>query len=93
MNKRVLPFLLILLVLAVAVPVLAQLSANYDAGWHVLSGGGSSRNSQHFQIDDVLGQWPDGRSTGAIYQVDPGFWHSGRVPDGKRTYLPLISKP
>jgi hypothetical protein len=93
MNKRLLPFLLLLLLLAVAVPVLAQLSAHVDADWHVLSGGGGSRNSHHFQIDDVLGQWPDGRSTSAIYQVDPGFWYSGRVHDGKRTYLPVVRRP
>ena len=93
MNKKLLPYLLLLLVLAAAVPVLAQLSAHYDAGWHVLSGGGGPRNSTHYQINDVLGQWPDGRSLSARYQIDTGFWHSGSGHVESRTYLPLLSSP
>ena len=90
MNKKLLPFLLLL---AAAVPVLAQLSAHYDTGWHLLSGGGGLRNSAHYQIDDVLGQWPDGRFSSARYQIDPGFWHRGGVYLVNRTYLPLLSSP
>jgi hypothetical protein len=93
MNEKLLSFFLLLLVLAVAVPVFAQLSVNYSADWHVLSGGGGPRKSANFQIDDVLGQWPDGRSASARYQVDPGYWHTGHVPDGKRTYLPVVRRP
>ena len=70
MNRIRLLILLLLLALVLAAPVLAQISAHYDLGWHLLSGGGGTRNSPHYQIDDVLGQWPDGRSSSAHYQLN-----------------------
>lgn len=90
MNRNLFPILLLLLILALAVPVLAQISANFDLNWHVLSGGGGPRNSDQYQIDDVLGQWPDGRASSARYQIDPGFWHAGRVQEDRRLYLPVV---
>ena len=84
--------LLLLLVLALIGPVLAQISPHFDLGWHLLSGGGGVRSSAHYQIDDVLGQWPDRLSESAHYQLDPGFWHTGRVGERSRLYLPLVRK-
>ena len=60
--------------LALGVVVLAQVSTNFDLGWHVLSGGGGSKSSTNYQIDDVLGQWADSTSSSTNYQVEPGFW-------------------
>lgn len=89
--KRVMIWILALfLALALIIPVLAQVSPNFDLGWHALSGGGGSRQSTHYQIDDVLGQWPDGLSSSANYQIDPGFWHVGRVIEPRRLYLPVV---
>ena len=91
MNKARISVLLLLLVLLLAAPILAQISTLYDLSWHLLSGGGGPRASSHYQIDDVLGQWPDGRTSSARYQVDPGFWHAGREQQQKRLYLPVVS--
>jgi hypothetical protein len=60
--------------LALGGVVLAQVSTNFDLSWHVLSGGGGSRSSTNYQIDDVLGQWADRTSSSTNYQVEPGFW-------------------
>jgi hypothetical protein len=72
--------------LALGGVVLAQVSTNFDLGWHVLSGGGGSRSSTNYQIDDVLGQWADRTSASTNYQVEPGFWSgagaSGSSADG-----------
>ena len=57
----------------------------------MLSGGGGSRNSAAYQIDDTLGQWSDGASSSAHYQVAPGFWHPSRVIEKtERLYAPLV---
>ena len=88
-NKWRFTLLLLLTALVLAAPLLAQRSADFDLNWHVLSGGGGPRASAVFQIDDVLGQWPDGRSSSARFQIDPGFWHAGRLPEDRRSYLPV----
>ena len=82
---------LLLLLLMTAVVAAAQVSTRYDLGWHVLSGGGGSRSSAAFQIDDVLGQWADGRARSDQYQLDPGYWHSGREVQPRVLYLPVVA--
>ena len=88
MNRVYLWILVLLLALALAGPLLAQVSLHFDLSWHLLSGGGGSRSSAHYQIDDVLGQWADGQSGSVHYQVDPGFWGRGNVSKTWRLYLP-----
>ena len=92
MNRVHILILLLLLALLMAAPVLAQISANFDLGWHVLSGGGGARNSNHYQVDDVLGQWPDGLTESDQYRIEPGFWHTGSVRAERQLYLPLALK-
>lgn len=80
-----------LLILTVAGAVLAQVSPNFDLGWHVLSGGGGSRGSAGYQIEDTLGQWPGGAAGSAHYQVAPGFWHTVHVTKvTRRLYAPVV---
>jgi hypothetical protein len=92
MNIVRLLIVLLLLALLLAGPVLAQISPHFDLGWHLLSGGGGPRSSTHYQVDDVLGQWPDGQAQSARYRIDPGFWHAGRVGQMRRLYLPVAFK-
>ena len=92
MNRVHILIVLLILAALLTVPVLAQISPNFDLGWHLLSAGGGERSSLHYQIDDVLGQWPDGRAQSARYQIDPGFWHTGRVIEARRLYLPVLLK-
>ena len=90
MRKVRTSIIILLLVLAFAASVLAQVSPRFDLSWSLLSGGGGSRESAVYQLDDVLGQWADGRSVSTRYQVDPGFWHTGRVLPQTRLYLPVV---
>jgi hypothetical protein len=82
--------LLLLLCLLLAAPVLAQISVHYDLGWTLFSGGGGSRSSAQFQIDDVLSQGWDGVSRSARYQIAPGFWPAARPANGLHLYLPVV---
>jgi hypothetical protein len=81
MVKRGLVGLTVLVVaLALAGIALAQVSTNFDLGWHLLSGGGGSRGSASHQIDDTLGQWAGGSSESATNVIAPGFWSAAVVP-------------
>lgn len=55
--------------------VLAQVSTNFDLGWHLLSGGGENRSSANYRVDDVLGQWATGTSSSPNYKIEPGFYY------------------
>ena len=52
--------------LVLAGTVLAQVSTHFDLTWHLLSGGGGSRGSSNYQVDDTLGQWAQGPSSSAV---------------------------
>ncbi|CUS04040.2 exported protein of unknown function [Candidatus Promineifilum breve] len=82
---------ILLLILTLAGAVLAQVSPYFDVGWHVLSGGGGSRGSAGYQIDDTLGQWSGGLSNSAHYQLTTGFWHtSGVIVKTQLIYAPVV---
>jgi hypothetical protein len=61
--------------------VLAQVSTNFDLSWHLLSGGGGSRSSTQYQVDDSLGQWAAQPSSSATYEIAPGFWYGVGQPE------------
>lgn len=91
MKRIYLWIFVFLLALVVAGAVLAQVSTGFDLSWHVLSGGGGSRSSAGYQIDDTLGQWSAGLSSSANYQLATGFWSSDRVIDEiQRLYAPVV---
>ncbi len=92
MKSIYLGILILVLIAALAGPLLAQISIHFDLGWHVLSGGGGTRTSDRYQIADVLGQWPDGLTKSAHYRIDPGFWFAGREMEPECIYLPVVLK-
>ena len=92
MKKFILALTLLIIILILAAPLLAQLEARYDLHWQVLSGGGAERSSSHYQITDVLGQWPDGLSQSETYRIDPGFWHAGGSGPKRFLYLPVVQR-
>ena len=73
--RRALRLLVLVTALTAAGVAVAQVSTNYNLNWHVLSGGGGSRASASYRVDDTLGQWPEKASASASYRVDPGFWY------------------
>jgi len=93
MKKLLLGILALLLVLGILTPALAQISSHFDMGWHLLSGGGGTRSSVNYQIDDALGQWVDGTTSSVHTRIDPGFWPAGSAPEGWHIYLPAAFMP
>ena len=80
-----------LLMLTVAGAALAQVSPNFDLGWHMLSGGGGSRLGAADRTEIESSHWSAAESSSSHYQVAPGFWHPSRVIEKtERLYAPLV---
>jgi hypothetical protein len=60
--------------LALVGVVLAQVSGSFDLSWNLISGGGGTRQSANYQVQDSLGLVAVDSSTSANYKVDSGFW-------------------
>ncbi len=93
MKHVVVASLLLLLLTLTVVAALAQVSPHFDLSWNLFSGGGGSRQSENVQIDDVLGQWADGRSRSDRYRLDPGFWYSGSPSPAQNQFVPVVFNP
>ena len=89
-RKRLVRLAVLLGCLVLSGVVLAQVSTNFDISWHLLSGGGGSRTSESYRVDDSLGQWAGGSTGSATYDVDPGFWY-GAAPEPAPCLVPLES--
>lgn len=51
----------------------AQLPADYDAGWSALPSGGGTASSESYAIKATIGQAAAGVSASANYRVEAGF--------------------
>jgi hypothetical protein len=51
----------------------AQTSPNFDLHWSALTGGGGSRQSAGFLLQDALGQWMQGSASSGSFLVDAGL--------------------
>jgi hypothetical protein len=74
--------------LALAVPVLAQVSATFDLSWHVIGGGGGQMGGSEHTIAGTIGQPVVGMMDGSGHDLCSGFWCGGAVQ--YRIYLPLV---
>ena len=54
--------------------VVAQVSTNFGLNWHALTGGGGTRQSTTYQVQDSLGQMAIGNASSANNRVEAGFW-------------------
>jgi hypothetical protein len=77
---------LIACLLAVAIPVLAQSTANYDLSWHVVAGGGGRLESAGYTLLGTAGQPVVDSLTGSSYSLTGGFWSR----EIYQVYLPLV---
>ncbi len=81
---------ILIICLALAVPVLAQSSANYDLSWHVIAGGGGRMESTGHALLGTTGQPLVGSmTTGSGHSLCSGFW-CGAAEEGVHIYLPLV---
>ncbi len=79
------------LLLVAGVPVLAQVSANYDLSWHVVAGGGGRMASTGHTLLGTIGQPVTGVMFSSGHSGCSGFWCGG-APVQYRIYLPLVVK-
>jgi hypothetical protein len=89
--KRILPFVVLAGLLAVATSVLAgpegrpepapgpgrgaRTSASYDQSWHVMGSAGAPASSASFAASGTLSQLAVGTSEGDTYRAEHGYWH------------------
>ncbi len=88
MKHKLILALALCLLLAAALPALAQLSANHDLSWHVIAGGGGESASASHTLMGTIGQPLVGQIGNLSYTLRSGFWHSGAAQH--RIYLPLV---
>jgi hypothetical protein len=78
--------------LALALPVLAQVSSNYDLSWHVIAGGGGKMASAGHTLAGTSGQPVIGAmsSSPGGHTLCSGFWCGAAAETGGQVYLPLV---
>ncbi len=84
----------IILLLLIVAPVLAQSGGGYDLSWSIVSGGGGTSSAGTFVLNGVIGQHDAGMMSGGNYSVGGGFWGGGEVtvPPNFNVFLPLLNK-
>jgi hypothetical protein len=75
------------ILLALSLPVLAQVSSSYDLSWHVIGGGGGKMASAGHTLQGTTGQALVGQMSGSGHNLCSGFWCAGEAE--YRVYLPL----
>jgi hypothetical protein len=87
-GKGLVAPLVLVACLALAVPVLAQVSANYDLSWHVIAGGGGRMTSTQHTLQGTAGQSVIGPAASGGHTLCSGFWCGVEVE--YRVYMPLV---
>lgn len=88
-RRVALIILMLVACLALAVPVLAQVSANYDLSWHVIAGGGGRMAGAQYTLQGTTGQPVTGPAASSGHTLCSGFW-CGVAETEYRVYLPLV---
>jgi len=88
-KRQVMLVLIACLLLALAVPVLAQVSSNYDLSWNVIAGGsGRMESAGGHVVLGTAGQSLLGPMVSSGHSLCTGFWCS--AAERCRVYLPLV---
>jgi hypothetical protein len=84
-------FLILAACLALAAPVLAQVSVTFDLSWHVIGSGGGRMESNQYTLQSTIGQPAVETMGGSGHDLCSGFWCGGEAV-GRRIYLPLVMR-
>jgi hypothetical protein len=87
-------WLLLLALLLVAVPVLAQTAGSYELRWWTADAGRSQLEAGNYTLGGAAGQPDVHTSETGGYTLRGGFWSpaSATTPGEQRIYLPLVRK-
>lgn len=88
MKRKILLFLIVILVLSVGI-VAAQSSSNFVVQRHVISSGGVAA-SANYKVTSVIGQQATDLGGSANFKVSAGFLHP--LEQASTVYLPIIVK-
>lgn len=83
-QNGILPVLLLCTAMA-----FAYISAHFETAWSRFAGGGGTRQSANYEVQDILGQWVLETSTGPNAQIVSGFFWTGDSPP-QPIYLPTV---
>lgn len=85
---------LILALLIITSPVLAQIGNGYDLSWFTIDNGGGTSSDANFSVIGTIGQPEAGTTlTAGDYTLTGGFWLGEKPGDeslGQPIYLPII---
>ena len=92
MKKSILLYLyLILLVLGLTSPVMAETSDTYDLSWWTVDGGGANAlTSGSYTLSGTIGQPDAGSLSAGDYSLAGGFWAG--ILARLQNFLPMIKK-
>ena len=83
--------LVLVLLLLITLPVLAQSGGGYDLSWSTVDGGGGSSSGGIFSLAGTAGQADAGVMSGSEFTLRGGFWKGGAAPTTQlQLYLPII---
>ena len=80
----------LLAVLLLALPALAQSGGGYDLTWNTVNGGGGASAGSGYTLNGTLGQPAAGTLSGDRYVLVGGFWAGVSPP--YYIYLPLVMR-
>ena len=82
---------LLLIVLSLGAPALAETNATYDLSWWTADGGGvSSVTTGSYTLSGTAGQPDAGVASSGDYDLTGGFWAA--LLERIKSFLPLIKK-
>jgi hypothetical protein len=93
MNRKSLLLLLylVILILGLTSPVLADTTAAYDLSWWTVDGGGASGlTSGDYTLSSTAGQPDAGSLSSGDYDLAGGFW--AMLAEKIKSFLPMIKR-
>ena len=89
-HRKVLPFVLSLVVLLWLVAVALAQSGGYDLSWWTVDGGGGTLEDGTYTLRGTIGQPDAAVWQGDKYTLAGGFWGGWAAPVAYDVYLPLV---
>jgi hypothetical protein len=90
-RPRLKALIVVMLLLLITLPVLAQSGGAYNLEWNTSDGGGGTFSTGgDWSLGGTIGQADAGSLAGGVFTLNGGFWAGGGLL--KAFFLPLIVK-
>jgi hypothetical protein len=93
-KKHILMVIVLALLFMTSAALLAQSSANFNLGWHVIGSGGGESTSAHYRVNGSMGQSlaSPPKSSNASFTLNSGYWFNGSNGGEIAIYMPAVLK-